>query len=324
MRKLKDKIIVITGATSGIGRATAHLLSRKGAIVAITARDGFQLDKLRSEIESKGNWCFAMATDVTDKHAVEHFINAVKNRYGRIDILVNNAAVSLFGRFEEVPYDDFRRVIETNFFGYIHTAREVIQLFRNQGYGIMINVSSQAGKIGQPFTSAYSASKFAINGLSQSLRMELRDAPDIKICTILAATFDTPLFQHAANYSGRAIKPMEPVYDAQKVSQAIFRLCKYPKPVLSVGNSGKLLLFILRFSPTLAEKLMADQVYKKHLQDKPASPSQGNLFHPAEPFGCITGGWREQSSSGNKGKTAIFVIGAVIALLLAGLKQKIK
>src|SRR5690606_21511524 len=136
-----------------------------------------------------------------------------------------------------------RRVIETNLFGYVHGARTALPYFREQGCGTLINVASAVAAAPQPYTSAYVASKFAIRGLSDCLRMELSldHVPDIHVCTVLPATVDTPLFQHAANYTGRAVQAMPPVYAAERVARAIVDLVTSPEREVFVGNAGRLM-----------------------------------------------------------------------------------
>lgn len=195
---------------------------------------------------------------------------------------MNNAAVILFARIEEAPYEAYRKVIETNLFGYIYGARAVLPYFREQGSGTLINVSSVVGKIGSPYISAYTTSKFGIIGLSTSLRMELLDVPDIHVCTVLPASIDTPLFQHAGNFTGRAVKPVEPIYRAEQVANAIVALARRPRREIMVGNAGRRQALMYTLAPGLTEPRYAKQVEKHHFQDTAAPQSPGNLFKPME------------------------------------------
>jgi NAD(P)-dependent dehydrogenase (short-subunit alcohol dehydrogenase family) len=199
-RKIADSVVVITGASTGIGRAAALKFAPQGAPVVVSGRREQVLQRLAEHCERLGGRALAIPADVTDQEAIKSLARRVIDTFGRIDVWVNNAAVTLFARIEEAPYEAYRKVIETNLFGYIHGARAVLPYFRKQGSGTLINVSSVVGKVGSPFVSAYTTSKFGIVGLSESLRMELQDAPDIHVCTVLPASIDTPLFQHAANF----------------------------------------------------------------------------------------------------------------------------
>lgn len=193
-RPIKDSVIVITGASSGIGRATALDFAKQGATLLLAVRREAPLQELAAECERLGGKALAVPTDTTDEEAVQALARLGVETFGRLDVWVNNAAVTLFARFEEAPPEVFRQVIETNLFGYIHGARAALPYFREQGSGILINVDSVVGAAPQPYTSAYFISKHGIRGLSGCLRMELHldNAADIHVCTVMPATFDTP------------------------------------------------------------------------------------------------------------------------------------
>ena len=292
-RRVRDSAVVITGASSGIGRATALAFARRGARLALAARREQALTDLASECEAAGARAIAVPTDVTDEAAVQALARRTIEEFGRIDVWVNNAAVSLFARFEDAPPADYRRVIETDLFGYIHGARAALPHFRAQGSGVLVNVSSVAGRIGQPYTSAYVTSKWAVRGLSESLRQELLDAKDVHVCTVLPASIDTPLFQHAANYTGRAVKPLKPVYEAGQVADAIVELVESPTRERMVGAAGKAQSWFHTLAPGLAERGFARQVDRSHFQDAPADATPGNLFTPMNETTTVSGGWRE-------------------------------
>ncbi len=209
-RELRDSVVVITGASSGIGRATSLRFAERGAAVVLAGRRAETLDELAAACRGRGGKAVAVPTDVTDRSAVEDLAASAISTYGRIDVWVNNAAVTLFARFEEAPMDAYRRVIETNLFGYIYGARAVLPYFRRQAAGALINIGSVVGIVGQPYTSAYCLSKFAIRGLGECLRQELLDQP-IHVSTVLPAEIDTPVFAHAGDCTGRAVKPLEPI-----------------------------------------------------------------------------------------------------------------
>jgi NAD(P)-dependent dehydrogenase (short-subunit alcohol dehydrogenase family) len=294
-KAIENSVVVITGASSGIGRAAALEFARRGATVVVAARHQQALNDLVRECEDLGARALAVPVDVTDAEAVEGLARRAIETFGRIDVWVNDAAVTLFGRIEEVPLEDYRRVIETNLFGYVHGARAAIPYFREQGSGVLINVASVAGKIGQPYTSAYNASKFAIVGLSECLRQELLDAEDIHVSTVLPASIDTPLFQHAANYTGRAVKPLTPIYEARQVALTIVKLAESPKREVVVGGSGRRLLLMHALMPALAERQMAQKVEQDHFQDRAAGSSPNNLFEPLPQYAAVSGGWKEPS-----------------------------
>ncbi|MDG5816889.1 SDR family oxidoreductase [Chitinispirillales bacterium ANBcel5] len=300
-KKLSDTVVVITGASSGIGRAIALTLAQKGASLGLLSRDLQQLEKVKSKCLYTGaQGVLIEEIDVADGEAVKSFAKKTAQHFKKIDVWINNAGVTLLGRLEETPANQYRKVIETNFFGYYHGARAAVPLFREQGFGNLINISSQLGKFGAPYLSAYSASKFAINGFSESIRMELRDVPAIHVCTVIAATIDTPFFQHAANYAGREIKAQGPVYGHDLVVNSVLKLIEKPQKELYAGTIARLLITVKKLSPSLVERLMTMQVKRNHFTQNSAPQGQGNLFKPAPPYGSIEGGWISGKKADNK------------------------
>ena len=318
-RAIGTAVVMITGASTGIGRATALEFARQGATVVVSSRRPHVLQRLVEHCEKLGGRALALPADVTDHEAIQSVARQVVDTCGRIDVWVNNAAVTLFARLEEAPYDAYRRVIETNLFGYIHGARAVLPYFRAQGRGTLINVASVVGKIGSPYVSAYTASKFAIVGWSESLRMELQDAPDIHVCTVLPASIDTPLFQHAANFTRRAVKPLEPIYRAEQVAHAIVDLARRPRRELIVGTAAQFETLLHTVAPGVTERRFAQQVEHDHFQDRPAPDSPGNLFQPREDYESVSGGWSTASPRGTwSGRVGAAALGLGLGLLLTG------
>ncbi|WP_166261230.1 SDR family oxidoreductase [Marinobacter salicampi] len=294
---ISNKVVVITGASSGIGYGTALKCASAGAALVLTARRSDALEEVSRECAEKGAEVLVVAGDVADLHHVEEVGRKAIEEFGRIDVWVNNAGVAAFGRLEEVPYRDYRRVIETNLFGYIHGARVAIPAFREQGQGILINVSSVVGHIGAPFASAYSISKWGVEGLTESLRMELQDAPEIKICSVLPPSTDTPFFSHAANFSGQAIKPLDPVHSTDLIVEAIVDLMKNPKREVLPGSAAKQLNFLRSFAPSLAERLFGPMAEHRHFQDRPALDTHGNVHEPIDSRVSVDDGWLESSAT---------------------------
>jgi short-subunit dehydrogenase len=290
-----QKIVVITGASSGIGRATALAFAERGSSIVLAARRAEPLEEVALQCQSLGARALAVPSDVTDPDAVEEVAQRAVNTFDRIDVWVNNAAVSLFARFDEAPMDAYRQVIETNLFGTIHGARAALRRFREQGSGTLINVASVVAYVGQPYTSAYVASKFAIRGLGECLRQELRDIPDIHVCTVLPPSVDTPLFQQAGNFTGRAIKPMSPVHDAGKVAGAIVHAAENPQREVFIDATGRMLAVFKTLAPQLAERMVAKKVERDHFQDASAPPTTGNIFKPVPGCASVSGGWRPKS-----------------------------
>ena len=312
-RKIKDAVIVITGASSGIGRATAIRLAEQGARVLAVARRLDALDDLRDQCRNAPGLIIPVGADVTSEAALQEVAELALENFGRLDAWINNAAVSLFANFEEAPSQVYRQVLETNLFGYIYGARAALPIFREQGTGTLINVSSMVARLGSPFISAYVTSKAAINGLTRSLRQEFRHT-DIKICLVMPASIDTPLFQQAANFTGRAVQPLEPVYDPNIVSDQILRLLKRPTPEVYAGNAGRFLTGLRRLIPRTVERFTARQVEQDHFQERSAPPSTGNLFRPTPQMARVDGGWNGKKRLLRRPAARLAITGALLAI----------
>jgi short-subunit dehydrogenase len=322
-KDLQGSIVVITGASSGIGRATALLFAQRGATVVLAARSQLALQNVASEIEQRGGTALAVPTDVTDEQAVQALGTAAVEAFGKIDVWVNDASVTLFGFLTDTPMADYRRVVETNFFGCVHGARVALPIFQNQGHGTLINVSSVVTRMPQPYTSAYVASKQAIRALGRSLRQELalQGQRNIHVVTIIPATIDTPLFQHAANYSGRRPKAMPPVYPADLVAEAIVRAATHPRREVYVGSIGRFMAIQMKLAPALTERLATKMVDREHLGKEPASPTTGNLYESLDTSGTVSGGWKSPAASWPK---KLGVLAAVVAPAAAMLRQRLQ
>ncbi len=312
----EGRVAVITGASSGIGRATAHAFAEQGATVVLAARREDALRSVERSCIDRGGRALIEPTDVADHEQVEALARTAANRCGRIDYWVNNAGVGLFARIEEAPLADYERVLQTNLHGCIYGARAAIPYFRRQGEGTVINVASLVGVVPQPYTSAYGVSKAGLRALGDSLRMELLDQPAIHACTVLPASIDTPFFQHAGNYTGRSIKPIKPVYPAARVADSILRLAQQPRREVTVGGAGKLFALQRSLAPESAERTMARQVEQHHFAAAPSPDTRGNLFR-ASAGGSISGGWMSQSARRATPARALIAGAALAALPLA-------
>ena len=315
MRRLRDSVVVVTGASSGIGRAASKAFANKGATVVAAARREQPLWDLAREVDNRGR-ILPYVIDVTDAGALRELASYAVNNFGRLDVWVNNAAVTSFGRLEDTPREVFRRVIETDLFGYIEGARVSLPEFRRQGSGVLINNASIVALMAQPYTGAYSIAKHGVRALGMNLRQELllEGARDIHVCTIMPAVVDTPLFQHAANYTGREAKTMPPVYPAEKVANAMVRCARRPRREVIVGNPGRVLKMQTRLAPGMTEGNFARATDKQHLyQDRPASPRSGNVFEPVAEGSDVGGGWLGTRKTRTR-RAVTLALGAAAAL----------
>jgi short-subunit dehydrogenase len=292
-RGLEGKVVVVTGASSGIGRATALRFARAGARVGLAARGREGLEEARRAIERAGGTAFAVECDVVDEDAVERLATLAEQALGPIDVWVNAAGVYAMGRFEDTPPEVFRRVLDTNFLGTVHGTRAALRRFEGRKRGTVVNVASVDGRIATPYVSAYAASKHAVVGFSSAVRQELRleHARRIHLCVVLPATIDTPLFQHSANFTGAPVKAMPPVYSPERVARAIVSLAVRPRREVLVGTSAHVLTALWTLAPSLAERLFARLTDTSHLRRGVAPETLGTAFGPRAPE-AEHGGWR--------------------------------
>jgi NAD(P)-dependent dehydrogenase (short-subunit alcohol dehydrogenase family) len=232
---------------------------------------------------------------MTDEAAVTELARRAVERFGRIDIWVNNAGVYLLGSLEATPPEAFRRVLETNFFGYVHGARAVLPRFREQGHGVLSNNASVYSHVGAPWLTAYVSSKFAVRGFSEALRQELADLPNVHVCTVSPSPIDTPIFASAANYSGRTVKAPPPTYPPEQVASAILASALHPKRERIVGGAGRLVTVAEAVTPRRFERVNRRYVDRLQFAAEPAPATDGNLYAPvSDGLAPARGGWRRR------------------------------
>jgi NAD(P)-dependent dehydrogenase (short-subunit alcohol dehydrogenase family) len=294
-RSLTGSVVVVTGASSGIGRATGLAFAHRGGRVVLAARRAGALEELARQCQAAGGQALAAPTDVTDEAAVAELARRAVERFGRIDIWVNNAGVYLLGSLEATPSEAFRQVLETNFFGYVHGARAVLPHFREQGHGVLINNASVYSHIGAPWLTAYVSSKFAVRGFSEALRQELGDLPNVHVCTVSPSPIDTPIFASTANYSGRAVKAPPPTYPPEQVASAILASALHPERERIVGGAGRLATVAELVAPRRFERINRRYVDALQFTTGPAPATDGNLYAPSSDSQTRTrGGWRRR------------------------------
>lgn len=298
-RPLAQQIVVITGASSGIGRQTALTFAKAGATCVVAARGGEALDAVAQEIERLGGRALPVVTDVGDWLAVEALARAAVDHFGRIDTWVNNAAISVYATAEELSVEEVDRVVRVNLLGQIYGCKAALPAFRRQGTGTIINVASVLAERSVPLQSAYCASKHGIKGFTESLRLELqRDPGGVAVCLVLPSSINTPLFAHARSRLGKQPAPIPPVYEPSTVAEAIAALAVHPRRQVVVGGAGKLVTLLERLSPALLDWYMArgNRGFHSQLSDR-ADDGSDNLFQPWPGAGRTTGEAGEQTRS---------------------------
>ncbi|WP_372096759.1 SDR family oxidoreductase [Tistrella mobilis] len=310
--------VVIMGASSGIGQATAEAFARRGASLILSARDAAALNAVAARCRLAGGTAHVAPADVTDADAVAGVVAEARRRCGGIDLWVSNAGVGAVGRFHETPMAAHDQVIRTNLIGHMNDAHAVLPVFLEQGHGTFVNVVSLGAFAAAPFAAAYSASKFGLTGFSEALRAELADRPRIHVCDVHPGFVDTPGLAHGANYTGRRLKPMPPVLDARRVAAAIVDLARHPRPQVVIGLSAHAVRIGHALAPDLGARLMA-RITELYLRRAPRMhPTDGNLFAPPAAPGGIDGGFRHGRRRGARlaGAAALGLVCGGLALAL--------
>jgi short-subunit dehydrogenase len=292
-RALEEAVVVITGASSGIGRAAALRLAHRARALALCARSEEALAEVAAECEGRGAATVYRALDVSEEEAVEAFAASVEADFGRIDVWVNNAGTIAYGPFEQIPSDVFRQVVETNLMGQVHGARAALSRFRAQGSGVLINMSSVWGRVSTPQVTPYIVSKNAVRALSECLAGELVDEEEIHVATMVPQAVDTPIFEHAGNYTGRQVRPIPPVLDVEAVARGIELCAENPKREVNYGQSGRALEILHAAAPPLYRRLAHLAFMRGSWGGVAAAPASGNVLESRGPH-AAEGGWRTQ------------------------------
>lgn len=284
-------VVVLTGASSGIGRATALAFAREGAHLVLAARGLEALDKVAAECEMLGAQALAVPADVTDADSMRGLASAAIERFGPIDVWINNVGIGAVGAFDATPIEAHQRVIEANLIGHMNGAHAVLPHFRQQGRGTLINMISVGGWTIAPYAAAYTASKFGLRGFSEALRAELASLPDIHVCDVYPTFVDTPGLSHNANYTGRRISPPPLLLDPRQVAARLVSLSKSPRAVTSIGSVALPARLAHAIAPQLSSRIAAQLADRALQRADPAPITNGNLFEPSRGH-TVDGGYR--------------------------------
>ena len=288
LKPIKDQVIVITGASSGIGLATALEAARRGARVVLASRDEADIKKAADQIVAEGGQATPAVVDVGDQASMEALAEQAIAAYGRIDTWVNNAGVSIYGRIEEVPLDDAQRLFETNYWGVVHGSLAALPHLKVHG-GALINVGSELSETAIPLQGHYAASKHAVKGFTDTLRIELHEAgAPVAVTLIQPAAIDTPYPEHAMNYLGLEPKHLPPVYAPEIVADAILACAESPHRNLRVGGAAKLFTMIEKVAPSLGDRLKERVAFDGQKTDE-APRDDDTLFAPRPGDGRVHG-----------------------------------
>ncbi len=270
-RPLEEQVVVLTGASSGIGREAATLLGQRRASVVLAARDGDALNEVAREVELAGGRALAVPTDVGDWPQVEHLAHAAVDHFGRIDTWVSDAGIAQGGMVEAVEIPEIERIFRTNVLGVIHGVKAALPHMERQRCGTFINIGSVAGVRAFPVQSIYSATKHAVKGFTEGLRLELwKKGGDYHVTYIAPTSIDTPLFEQSRTKFGTQLGPPPPIYDPGIVAESIVFAAENPRRDVFVGGAAKAFDVLERISPAMTDWiLMKNGIIEKQITERP-------------------------------------------------------
>lgn len=292
--RVAGRTFVVTGASSGLGRGVALKLASYGANVVLAARRTGVLDEVAAEVRAAGGQPLVATTDVSRPDQVQRLADAAVERFGRIDVWINNAAAGAIGRFEDIPLEDHARVVDVNLKGVIYGTHAALRQFRRQGHGTLVNVASVEGRVPLAYHASYAATKHAVLGLGAALNQELRlgGMEAIKVAAVLPWAVDTPFWDHTANYTGGTPR-MYMMDGAPEVVDAIVWVSLHPRQEYAVGWKARGAVIGDRIWPGLAERIAADMVHRAQFETAPPTPATaGSLHAPTRAGTAVDGGAR--------------------------------
>ena len=293
-QRIAGRTFVVTGASSGLGRGAALKLASYGANVVLAARRTEVLGEVADEARAAGGQPLVVTTDVSRPEEVERLAGAAVERFGSIDVWINNAAVAAIGRFEDIPVEDHARIVDVNLKGVLYGSHAALRQFRAQGGGTLVNIASVEGKVPLAYHASYAATKHAVVGLGAALNQELRlgGVDAIRVATVLPWAVDTPFWDNTANYSGGTPR-MYLMDGAQEVVDAIVRTSIHPSREVAVGWKAQGTVIGDQIWPGLAERLAGDVVHRAQIETAPpAPPTAGSVHAPTRVGTAVEGGAR--------------------------------
>ncbi len=334
-KPLREQVVVITGASSGIGRKTAHLLAERGASVVLAARNEPALNEAAREVTERGGRALVVPTDVSDRAQVQVLAERAVSHFGRIDTWVNDAAVSTYAYARSQPIEDIERVLAVNVLGTIHGCQIALPYLAKQG-GTIINVGSVLGERAIPLQGIYCATKHAVKGFTEALRMELdHEQIPVNVTLIKPAVIDTPFYTQAKSLMGKRPRAVPPIYDVSVPAEAIVYACENYRRDIYAGGSAAALAGLQTVAPQALDTFMKHSgdywgFFEGQLLDE-IDDGRSNLYQPEPGLGATDGGNAPRSKTVTlpspytsvaelhpivKQGLAFAVVGVVAALLL--------
>jgi short-subunit dehydrogenase len=281
-RPIEEQVIAVTGASSGIGLCTALAAAERGAKVAMISRSQGILDEMAAAICTEGGDALAIRADVSDRKEVDAAVNAVVRRFGGIDTWINNAGVAIYGRLMEVSEQDSRRLFDVNFWGVVNGSLAALPHLSRSG-GVLINLGSELSDAVVPLQGMYSASKHAVKGFTDALRVEIERIGHVPVSVVLIqpTAVNTPYPEHARNYMEREPKVPDPMLDPVRVAEAILKAAVDGGRDVTVGAMAAMNTTVSKLLPRLADRMAAFQGGRQQ-RDTAPQQREGALYQPSD------------------------------------------
>jgi NAD(P)-dependent dehydrogenase (short-subunit alcohol dehydrogenase family) len=274
LKPLHEQVVVVVGASSGIGREAARAFALRGARVVAAARSTEDLASLVEEIREQGGEAIAVTTDVSRYEEVERLASAAVDAFGRIDTWIHLASIMLYAKLSDTTPDEFRRIVEVDLLGQAHGAMAALPWLRREGRGALIHVSSVEALRALPYQAAYAAAKHGVKGMLEALRLELRqDGVPISVTNVMPSSIDTPAFEKARTKLGVEPRGIPPLYPPELVVRALLHAAEHPQRDVIVGASGRLLAFVQALSPRLTDRVLRPIAFWAQKTRTPKGPA---------------------------------------------------
>ncbi|HYH23966.1 MAG TPA: SDR family NAD(P)-dependent oxidoreductase [Blastococcus sp.] len=284
---------LVTGASSGIGRATAVQLGGRGARVVLLARGRESLEAAAREVRDAGAAAVTVCpADLLDEDAVRAVVDSAVAEFGRLDVVVHSAQVMAYGRVEDVPTDVYERVVDTAVHGTANLARSVLPVFRRQRAGHLVIINSLLGNVAAPLMGSYVVAKWGQLGLARVLQQEVRDEPGISVSIVQPGGVNTPIYAQGASYVGSTGRPPPPVYSPQRVARHVLATLDRPRRVVQAGLFNPLVTAGFRLLPGVYDVLIGPLLQKLAIANDEVPPTEGNVFRSDPEGNAAEGRWR--------------------------------
>jgi short-subunit dehydrogenase len=327
LKPLHEQTVVIMGASSGIGLATAQRAAERGANVVLVSRNGEALERICGEIREKGGRADYVVADVGVREQVRNVVDVVIHRHGGFDTWINNAGVGMYATLTETTDEDHERVFQTNYWGVVYGCTEALKYMRHRG-GALISTGSISSDIPSPILGVYTATKHAVKGYVDSLRLELQhEKSPVSVTLIKPSGIHSPFGRHARNYLEHASKVPPPVYSPYVVADAMLHAAEHPTRDLVVGGSGASLISLVNLLPRAADRVLEKMFYLTAV-DKDRPPRENEALHKAGDGGQVLGdqkGYMMKSSAyteARKHPIATLALGAATVAAWVAARQR--